>query len=469
MNFLSVIGVFLLSISSGVLIVHLIWNDEEVAALLFKLFLGVGVGLGVTSFAYFLFLLFFAGQHFFIYIQIGIFLIVLLISFSRGRVKYKTDFRAIKLNSWQVGLLITALLTIVFSISGAMSVWMHRPSGTWDAYMIYNRTARFIYRDQTNWLESFSKQIDPAFQANYPLLIPLNIASGWDVIGHETTSVPLVFSGLFMLACAGLFVSAVAMTKSIWQACIGLIILLNTTILIMNGASQTADVPLSFFILSTMALIHLYIFKQEPRLLILAGLTAGLAGWTKNEGELFIITTFAALLIAFLKPSPIRPLGLFLKGLIIPLAIILYFKLFLAPPSDLLSNGVTRSIQQIFEWPRHITILNAYKSYILAFGESEFGIAPVLLIYALIFNFAPDKSLRPAYLTILFMTAFQMAGYYIIYLITPNPLDWQLTFSLERVLLQLYPAILFLFFVLATDIQAALNFKNRMKPSENTL
>jgi hypothetical protein len=360
-------------------------------------------------------------------------------------------------------------MTIAFSISGAMNVWMHRPSGTWDAYMIYNRTARFIYRDQTNWLESFSRQIDPAFQANYPLLIPLNIASGWDVIGHETTSVPLVFSGLFMLACAGLFVSAVAMTKSIWQACIGLIILLNTTIYIMNGASQTADVPLSFFILSTMALIYLYILKQEPRLLILAGLTAGLAGWTKNEGELFIITTFAALLIAFLKPSPIHPLGLFLKGLIIPLALILYFKLFLAPPSDLLSNEVTRSIQQIFEWPRHITILNAYKSYILAFGESEMGIIPVLLIYAFIFHFAPDKSLQPAYITILLMAVFQMAGYYIIYLITPNPLDWQLTFSLGRVLLQLYPPFLFLFFVLATDIQVALNFKDGVKQAGNTL
>jgi hypothetical protein len=67
------------------------------------------------------------------------------------------------------------------------------------------------------------------------------------------------------------------------------------------------------------------------------------------------------------------------------------------------------------------------------------------------------------------MAVFQMAGYYIIYLITPNPLDWQLTFSLGRVLLHLYPPLLFLFFVLATDIQIGLNFKNKVKQAGNAL
>jgi hypothetical protein len=469
MNLLSSIGVFLLGIFTGVLIVHLIWDEEEILALMFKLFLGIGVGLGITSFAYFLSLLFFAGQHFFIYIQVGIFVSVLLISILRGKAINKISFHGIQLTYWQVGLLITVFLTIVFSISGALIVWMHRPSGTWDAYMIYNRTARFVYRDQSNWLQSFSKQIDPYFKADYPLLIPLNIASGWEVIGHETTYVPLVFSGLFIFACTGLFVSAIALTKSIWQAGVGLTILLNTTFFIMNGASQTADVPLSFFILSTVALIYLFVFKQNPRFLILAGITSGLAGWTKNEGILLIITMFVALFISFLKPSPLRPLGLYLTGLIIPLVFIAYFKLFLAPPSDLLSNGVTRSIQQILEWPRYITIFSSYVSHILAFGESALGIIPVLLIYALIFNFSPNKRLLPAYMTILLMVVFQMTGYYIIYLITPNPLDWQLTFSFERVLLPIYLPMLFLFFVLVTDIQVALNFKENKKQSENTV
>ena len=88
MNLLSSIGVFLPGMISGALIVHLIWDEGEIAALLFKLFLGIGIGLGLTSLAYFLYLLFFAGQNFFIYIQIGILLVVLLIFITRGRLKY---------------------------------------------------------------------------------------------------------------------------------------------------------------------------------------------------------------------------------------------------------------------------------------------------------------------------------------------------------------------------------------------
>jgi hypothetical protein len=468
MNLLASIGVLLLDIFPGVLIVHFMWDDEEITALVFKLFLGIGVGLGITSFLYFLYLLLFAGQHIFLYIQIGILLFLLLVAKSRRKLKYHLSLPGFQWKYWQVGLLITVFVMIVFSFLGALTVWMHRPYGTVDAYMIYNRTARFIYRDPSNWTQSFSKQINPALQANYPLLIPLNVASGWDDIGHETNYVPLVFSGFFIFACAGLFVSAIALTKSIWQAGVGLVILLNTTFFIMNGASQTADVPLAFFIFSTVALVCLYVFRQNPCLLILAGLTSGLAGWTKNEGELFIIAIFAALFISFIKRYPWRTLGLYLTGLIIPLAFILYFKLFLAPPTDVLSNGVSHSIQQILEWPRHITIFNAFKAGILGFGQSEFGILPVLLIYALIFGFTPKKSLQPAYLTILLMLVFQMAGYYIIYLITPNPLDWQLTFSLERLLLQIYLPFLFLFFVLVTDIQVILNYKDRLKQPEST-
>ena len=468
MNLLSSMGVLLLGVFPGALIVHLIWDDEDIAALLLKLFLGIGVGLGITSLEYFLYLLFFAGQHFFIYIQVGISLVVLLISISRGKIRYKISFPRFQLKFWQLGLLVTVILTIMFSTLGALAVWNHRPSGTVDAYMIYNRTARFVYRDQANWLQSFSKQLDITLQANYPLLIPLNIASGWNIIGHETNDVPLVFSGLFMFACAGLFVSAIAMTKSIWHAGVGLIVLLNTTFFIMNGASQTADVPLSFFILSTVALIYLYVYKQEPRLLILAGLTSGLAGWTKNEGELFIISTFAELIISFFKRYSWRSLGLYLAGLIIPFAFILYFKLFLAPPADLLTNGFSQSIHQILDWPRHSTILNAFKSGILGFGESELGIIPVLLIYAVIFNVAWNKRLQPAYMAIFLMLVFQMAGYYFIYLITPNSVDWQLTFSLNRLLLQIYLAFLFLFFVLGSDIQMVFNFKDKAKASENT-
>jgi len=40
-----------------------------------------------------------------------------------------------------------------------------------------------------------------------------------------------------------------------------------------------------------------------------------------------------------------------------------------------------------------------------------------------------------------------LAGYFLIYLITPYDLYWHLRFSLNRLFLQLWPAVIFLFFL----------------------
>ena len=147
-------------------------------------------------------------------------------------------------------------------------------------------------------------------------------------------------------------------------------------------------------------MIYLYVTSKKPGLLILAGLMAGLAAWTKNEGSLFVLVTLPALFIAFFRQNPWRVLGWYLLGLVFPLIIVLYFKEFLAPPSDVLSSGITRSIQQALDVSRHITILKSFGADFLSFGGWGIGILPILLIYALIFKLAPSSDLRPAYLAI---------------------------------------------------------------------
>lgn len=224
------------------------------------------------------------------------------------------------------------LLAIAFSVSGAFTVWMHRPSGTWDAYQIYNRTARFVYLGQSDWLQAFSRKLDPVFHADYPLLLPMIIASGWDILGRESPHVPLLLSGTLMFACAGLFVSGLARVKSASQAGVGLLVLLNTPLFVITGASQTADVPLAFFILATAILVYVYALRPQPGLLVLSGLTSGLAAWTKNEGQLFLVVTGVSLFLAYMKAGPWSRPGYFLLGLFVPLAVVSYFKLFLAPP-----------------------------------------------------------------------------------------------------------------------------------------
>jgi len=451
--------VFSPSILVGILIVHLLWSDRGWKVAWVKVFLGTGLGLGQASLLDFIYMLLFSNENGFLFVQLALFAGLLTIVITRERKNLRLAFPRIQFSRLQIILLAGLLVVIILSALSAINVWAREPHGAWDAWMMYNRAARFIYRDQPGWLGSFSRQMDPIFHADYPLQLGMDIAWAWQAIGQETQRVPIVLSGLFMLACAGLLGASLNLTKSLGQASIALLLLLGSSLIGNEGASQRADLPLAYFFISTVVLIYLYASSKKPGLLILAGFAAGLAAWTKNEGSLFMLVTVPALFIAFFRQQPWRVLGWYLLGLAFPLIIVLYFKEFLAPPSDVLSSGITRSIQQALDSSRHITILKSFGADFLSFGGWGIGILPILLAYALIFKLAPSSDLRPAYLAVGLILILQAFGYYGIYLITPYDLQWHIDFSLGRLVFQLYVPFLFLFFTVVTDVEKALAVK----------
>ena len=458
MTLLSIL-VFLPSILTGILMVHLLWSDRGWKVAWVKVFLGFGLGLGQASLLDFIYMLLFSNENGFLFVQLALFTGLLIAVIVRERKNLRLTFPQVQLSRLQLILLAGLIIVTILSALSAVNVWVREPHGAWDAWMMYNRAARFIYRDQHGWLGSFSRQMDPIFHADYPLQLGMDIAWAWQAVGQETQRTPIVLSGLFMLSCAGLLGASLNLTKSFGQASIALILLLGSSLIGNEGAAQRADLPLAYFFLGTIVLIYLYATSKKPGLLILAGFMAGLAAWTKNEGSPFVIVTLAALFIAFFRQQPWRVLGWYLLGLAFPLIIVLYFKEFLAPPSDVLSNGITRSIQQVLDLSRHITILKSFGADILSFGGWGIGILPILLVYALIFRLAPLSDLRPAYLAIALILVLQALGYYGIYLITPYDLQWHIDFSLGRLVFQLYVPFLFLFFTIVTDVEKALAVK----------
>jgi 4-amino-4-deoxy-L-arabinose transferase-like glycosyltransferase len=314
--------------------------------------------------------------------------------------------------------------------------------------MMFNRAARFVYRDQANWLGSFSPRMDPIFHADYPLFLAMNIASSWDTLGSETPHVPMAQSALFAVASAGLMVTALGRTKSIGQAALGLIVFWGTPAVVNEGARELADLPLAYFFLATAVLIYLYVLNRQAGLLVLAGLTAGLAAWVKNEGSVFLIAGALAVGAAFLRERPWRKLVWYALGAAAPLAIVLYFKLVLAPPSDVLSNGPGRSIAQALELSRHLEILRFMGTELLSFGgwsvrAVPIGAIAVLLVYLLLTRpqLVPQQRLMLVATVVLF--GVQMLGTYAVYLITPYDLTWHLTYSIERIFLQVFPLLAF--------------------------
>ncbi|MFZ1043980.1 MAG: hypothetical protein WCA79_16900 [Anaerolineales bacterium] len=458
MTLLSIL-VFLPSILAGLLIVHLLWPERGWKVFWVKIFLGIGLGLGQASLLDFVYMLLFSTENRFFFVQLALFAGLLIVVIIRERKNLRLTLPPVQLSRWQIILLAGLLIVIILSALSAVNVWAREPHGAWDAWMMYNRAARFIYRDPAGWLGSFSRQMDPIFHADYPLQLGMDIAWAWQAVGQETQRTPIVLSGLFMLACAGLLGASLNLTKSLGQASISLILLLGSSLIGNEGAAQRADLPLAYFFLGTIVLIYLYATSKKPELLILAGFMAGIATWTKNEGSLFALVTLPALFIAFFRQKPWRILGWYALGLAFPLIIVLYFKEFLAPPSDVLGNGITRSIQQALDLSRHITILKSFGADFLSFGGWGIGILPILLVYALIFKLAPSLELRSAYLAIGLILILQTIGYYGIYLITPYDLQWHIDFSLSRLVFQLYVPFLFLFFTMVTDVEKALAVK----------
>jgi hypothetical protein len=58
---------------------------------------------------------------------------------------------------------------------------------------------------------------------------------------------------------------------------------------IVHGGAQYAEPPLMFFFTATVFLVAFkFEMVEQYSMLVLAGVTAGLSAWTKNEGLLFI-------------------------------------------------------------------------------------------------------------------------------------------------------------------------------------
>jgi hypothetical protein len=322
--------------------------------------------------------------------------------------------------------------------------------GGWDGWAVWNLHARVLVRGGLEW-PSTLKMIGFS-NPEHPLLLPGLIARFWRFLRTEATLVPIAIGLLFTALSAAFLFGIVKELQSEKLAILATVIVLATPFFIRHGAEQYADVPLGFFILACLGMIWLYEEHENHPvgLLILAGLFAGSAGWTKNEGILFIV----AITIAYVLASPrdisstLRKLSWMTIGAIPAVITIIYFKAIVTRPDVLFaSQTATGMLSKITDVHRHAEIIT-HLAEIWTFGDWYYSPIPVLLLWATLHHFGRWSSLsngfRVAVLTLVLVTS----GYYFIYLITPFPLPWYVSASLNRLLLQLWPACLMVTFVM---------------------
>jgi hypothetical protein len=323
------------------------------------------------------------------------------------------------------------MFTLLFTAATA-------PYGQWDATAVWNLKARFIYESPSDPL---SKIIDPALwdtQPDYPLLLPVLVARGWQYAGRDSVVVPVGLGILFTASTVLILVAGVRSATNATQSYVAGCLLLATPFFIRHGVSQYADVVISCFM--TIAVVLLCV-SDAP--LFLAGLAAGLAGSTKNEGLLFVLIFVGAVVAS---RRSIRDAGRTFAGAAAGVVVLGVFKYLYSPANPIVHGITTETIwQRVLARDYHVHILKAFAQHLHAFGD--WWIAPFVLV--VVHVIVAKRSGPTPWLTAALPLAGMLVGYYAVYLLTPYDLDWHIGTSMNRLLLQLWPMFLLTYSLLA--------------------
>lgn len=445
-------------------------RKPDAAVVFFHLSLAAGVGLGVASCLYFLAML---PTHAGVlgYLDAALFVVL---AFVGAFIYKKVFFRPEeglppgenKPHKFRV------ILPILFSgalISGVVSIviaFLREPHGKWDAWVIWNLHGRFILRAGENWRDYLASGLEWT-HPDYPLLIPLSVVRMWKYAGSETVYGPFVLSLLFTLAVIGLLVFSLAILRGRSQGYLAGLVLLGSPFFLDMGAYQFADIPLAFFFLATLVLFFLY-DRFEPRrdyVLMFIGLVAALAAWTKNEGLLFMPVVLAMRFVWIMRYDGVgkamRQAAWFIGGALPVLIVIAVFKLQVTSNTDIFAGqGLSQIFERLTDSGRYKQIALAYVQTILTFTQGAVniregfrfnpGVAGIVLLslYMVLMGVRTHVQERPALLVAASVLILMMAGYFGVYLITPQDLRWHLLTSLNRLFIQLWPCAVFLCFML---------------------
>lgn len=445
---------FVLPVATGLFLVPRLLAPGRSAWLdgLLRLPMAIGLGVGLHASGYFLSLLLFdGGRAGTAALDAGLFLLsgaVWLANRSAGKlVAAPTPARTTVLSRALILLFAVVLLASLFAFIVAS---IEEPHGGWDAWAIWNLRARFLAKAGTGWPVAFSGDMQ---HTDYPLLVPAAIARVWSYAPGEPPCVPIVLVMLFALSAIALTSGALAVLRSSGQALLAGLFL--APVLLNEAAYQYADIQVGFYLLLSLVLLawHDRMGGRERRLVVLAGLAAAMAAWTKNEGLLFLLAVVFGRIVASRRDWVW--LWPFLAGAVPVLALLAYFKLFLAPSNDLLPHLVWRQLLRV---ERYRELAGAIAKEVSGSGRSLAAALVPLGAYPLLLGRSPER--LSATLPWLVTLLVSIVAFLVLYLVSPRELEWFVANSLERLALQLYPVLLLVTFFFAASPEERLGLRD---------
>jgi len=309
------------------------------------------------------------------------------------------------------------------------------PHGGFDAWAIWNMRARFLFLSGASWANAFNPVMP---HTDYPLLLPLTVMRGWVYVGTDTQYVPAIVAVTFTCATVGLLAFAVMAFRGVLHGFAAGAVLISTTLFLLQGVYQTADVPVAYYSLAALTLITISERTGNSLALTMAGAFSGLAAWTKNEGLLLIVVVAVSLVLSLLRRQPLKTIAcqalLFGAGVLPVLALVMYFKVVFAPPNDLVSGQGQQTLRMILNVGRYVRIIGAIAGELI----KDYLWLPVIFIVLISGGIKRAAVTRTAFIVVGLMSV----GYFFVYVTTPLGLEYHLGSSLDRVMLQMWPGFL---------------------------
>lgn len=323
-----------------------------------------------------------------------------------------------------IGALALAFLLATGAISGA---WDANPQGGWDAWSIWNLRARFLAMGdlpQRAWSPLLTSS-----HPEYPLLVSSFVARSWAYAGSVAEAAPIATSYLFFLALLATLAGGFGVHCGRSTGLLIGLALLGAPALLHEVPAQYADIPLACYMAGATMLALL-------DLPLLAGLLAGLAAWTKDEGVLFLLVFLA--LLALTRRGQLRMVAI---GAIPGAVVTAIFKFALAPAGPLYAHqSAAELLHRLADPARFGQVFMAFAHEFRSSGAGLYH--PILPVLAIAAGLGFDRKYRKDLLFTSTIPAVMLAGYFGILWITPLDLNWQASTSANRLLVQIWPSLL---------------------------
>jgi hypothetical protein len=324
-----------------------------------------------------------------------------------------------------ISMVFLAMLSTTFTLpvfrADALGGWVFRAK----VFFIEKRVALDVFRDKV-----FCNTAD------YPSLVPLNLAWISTCLGRwDDTSVKIFFALQYLAAMTIFYYSLKQSKVNNVISLASTLIVFTIPNLLTNLDIAYVDSSLSFYVLASAIFLYRWSMSGDKGELLTSSFFIGASAWIKNDGIGLVI---AMLLTVFIMKAKVRDIAAYA---LTACAVFIPYKLMAAyyaigthmmPDQNIIMNIVR--LPTILYWYFHEFFLNAY--YWQYFW---------LLLFILFIVFR-KKLLSSNLKYLIFFFLLSLAIYLSVYLIAPEKVYLFLYNTADRLLLGLAPAIAFAIF-----------------------